>query len=181
MLQYSCIISDRRAYWAVPSEFFFNCTKFTSNTGHSSTSGRIFFVAAFCKLVHAVTAPEIGSPHLSVTPVESLLLQFWLISKFLVTCALLVIDSVTESNGSYMPPNVVLGCVANVRLRVMMVGDTVWLWQWMTTNDGGVYCNILGLSVWRVVTTEHVYVYAHDCAPRFYLQKHTPMMRSRYL
>jgi hypothetical protein len=30
-------------------------------------------------------------------------------------------------------------------------------------------------------TTEHVYVYAHDCAPRFYLQKHTPMMKSRYL
>ncbi len=27
MLQYSCIMSDRRAYWAVPSEFFFNCTK----------------------------------------------------------------------------------------------------------------------------------------------------------
>jgi len=30
-------------------------------------------------------------------------------------------------------------------------------------------------------TTENLYVYAHDCAPRFYLQKHTPMMKSRYL
>jgi hypothetical protein len=57
-----------------PVSFSSTALQFTSNTGHSSTSGRIFFVAAFCKLVHAVTAPEIGSPHLSVvTPVESLL------------------------------------------------------------------------------------------------------------